>query len=300
MRPFFVIGPPKTGTTVFTRLLVQHPEVDSLSETFLAAPGDPSSLLAPGSAKAGGHGFTAEQVAAWREFALRDGPHPSAATLRVLVEQVFDAFAGGRPLAAIGDSWPFWLDYARVLLDAFPEARFFDTTRDPRAVYLATDPLGRDRRAEFLDWLLVRDRVFQALFANDPRVHVVRYESLVADPLGTLGAAWRFLGVDPSAGWIDYHSARDAHPGRWSWIPNATAPLDPSRVASWVSRLPEAERVPVALASRAYARRWGYPDEVPGPVGAADRVRAFLLGAELADLPPGTEGYVRTVLRRMQ
>ena len=142
MRPFFVIGPPKTGTTVFTRLLVQHPEVECLSEAFLAAPEDPASLLAPGHAKAAGHGFTADQVAAWRTLALRDGPHPSAATLRVLVDTVFEAFAGGRPLAAIGDSWPFWLDYARVLLDAFPEATFFYTTRDPRAVHLATDPLG--------------------------------------------------------------------------------------------------------------------------------------------------------------
>ncbi len=300
MRPFFVIGPPKTGTTVFTRLLVQHPGVDCLSETFLGAPADPSSLFALGNNKALDHGFTSEQVARWRALALRDGPRPSPETLRTLVDDVFHAFAAGRPLTAMGDSWPFWLDQARTLLDAFPDARFFYTTRDPRAVYLANDPRGRDRRAEFLDWLLVRDRIFQTLLANDPRVHVVRYEDLVADPDATMRAAWRFLGVEPSAGWIDYDPARDAHPGRWTWIANATAPLDPSRVSSWEARLTDAERGPVALACRAYARRWGYPDAVPDTAGPADAVRAFLLGASLAELPPGTEGHVRTVLRRIQ
>lgn len=294
MRPFFVIGPPKTGTTVFTRLLVQHPEVDCLSETALPVPDDPSSLLHAGGEKAAQHGLSTGETTVWAS-AMRAARTPAAR--RAVVDSVLARYAAGRPLRAIGDSWPFWGQHLAWLVEAYPDARFLHTTRDPRAVYAAKDTLGRDRRMEFLSWLLACDRAVLDALGGRPNLHVVRYEALLEDPERVMRETWAFLGVDPASGWIGYDPARDAHPQRWAWIANATAPLDASRASRWATALSPPETRAVRVAAGAYAARHGYVLEAGPAPSVAELLGAFVMGAPLRELDGLTESDLRHAFR---
>ncbi|MGH7482557.1 MAG: sulfotransferase family protein, partial [Longimicrobiales bacterium] len=138
----FVVGCPRSGTTLVQQLLNAHPRVSIGPEThyvrrFWLARDRYGDLRGEAAWSA-----LLRDVSAIPE--LRDGdvdpavflaaasrlPHEHPALLRLLME----LFAGDRDVAVIGEKTPNHVLHMRLLQDWFPEALFVHVLRDPRAV----------------------------------------------------------------------------------------------------------------------------------------------------------------------
>jgi Sulfotransferase family len=91
----------------------------------------------------------------------------------------------------------------RFLQALFPDSYFVVIMRHPIPVTLATQPWGGDRAHVLIEHWLRAHELFLEDVPRLRRVHILRYEELVADPDAVLGRVFDFLGLDdPSPGRI--------------------------------------------------------------------------------------------------
>jgi hypothetical protein len=207
-RLVFVCGLHRSGTSALARVLGDHPEISGLSGT--GAKEDEGQFLQDVYLRARHHGGPGR-------FAFDPAAHLTEVEARAI------------PGAAqrLWDSWqPYWDLDARLLLEKsppnllmtrflaelFPDASFVTITRHPVVVSLSTDKWLRfgslHRSVEH--WLTAHE-IFAADAALLERVHVLKYEELVADPSGTLAGVARFLELDgeiPADAWRSDRSRR--------------------------------------------------------------------------------------------
>ncbi len=201
----FLIGLPRSGTTLLSQLLNNHPEID--------APPEPWVMLA------------------FHQLGRVDSQHPANAWV---VQQAVETFAGAdglisasragaaalynTRLVSVGksilvDKTPRYLlilDYLRLV---FPHAKFVCLLRDPfdiAASYRSTyrvnlaDILAEVRDNPYLfDFTISLDRLDQFIRQPDATIHIVRYEELVTDPAGTLSKLLGGLGLFSNAALLD-------------------------------------------------------------------------------------------------
>jgi hypothetical protein len=220
---FFVLGAPKAGTTALHAALARHPELwlSPVKEPkyYLTAGENPARRGAPGQQGPGDRHSAREWV--WR---------------RADYERLFESAPLGR---LRGESTPFYLydlhAQQRIRRDV-PEARLVAVLRDPvdRAysnwMHLWSD--GLEPIGDFLTAYRAEDDRVAAgwapfwhygrlgrygeqldhLYALFPReqVHVLRYRDLAEEPVATLDAVCRFLGV--RTGVLDGARAENSKP----------------------------------------------------------------------------------------
>jgi hypothetical protein len=136
-------------------------------------------------------------------FALDDRAHLTEASPLVSTEH----------RAMLLDAWePYWdltkpvlveksppnLVRFRFLHAVFPDARFVAVVRHPIPVVLATAKMapGTSESTRLANWIAAHE-TFAADRAHLARVHVVRYDDLVADPGATLDALLGFCDLPP-------------------------------------------------------------------------------------------------------
>jgi len=217
--PFFVVGAPRTGTTMMREVLNQHPRVYLFNEVHfcervLDVLGHDRPLDAAGQRRA--YALATRNVP-WE--IRKDDP----AAVDAEVQAAFAAAGGRLPdlFAALmqreaahhgadiwGDSAPQDVLYLETLAAWYPQARFVGLVRDPRA-YLASYKnyhrkqiaAYRNRYDPVANTLLWRGYMNALTAAQDgplqDRLLTVRYEDFVQDPAGKLAEICGFLGLDP-------------------------------------------------------------------------------------------------------
>lgn len=183
--PVFLLGFPRSGTTLIDTMLAGHPDVAVIEE---------KPLLHAAAQALGGFarlaGLGAAEIAALRAryFAALDGLEPAAA---------------GR--LAI-DKLPLGIVDAALIHRLFPDARIVFAERHPCDVVLSGlmtrfDPQGGmanfldlDDLADLYDAVMSYWRQCREVFPL--RVHNIRYERTIADPEGELRPLADFLGLD--------------------------------------------------------------------------------------------------------
>lgn len=113
VRPIFVVGMPRSGTTLTEQILSSHPSVTGAGELPLVQ--NHCAPILHGCAANGTRDVTEEQVATLREE-LRGGLAQAA---------------GGRPVVI--DKMPLNFRYTGLIAEALPEAMFLHMSRDPVA-----------------------------------------------------------------------------------------------------------------------------------------------------------------------
>lgn len=188
-RPVFVIGLPRSGTTLFERLLASHPRIAGVGEQRFAEAGWRRALAACGRSH---DAFTADAVgdaAAWH--------------LRMLEQRVRHL---GLPADAdrIVDKMPDNYLMAGWLAMAFPGATILHVQRDPRDVAISCWFSQFAAEAQWINELRhIAHRIEQhrRLMRHwratiGERLVDVRYEDLVADPEAELRRALAAMGLD--------------------------------------------------------------------------------------------------------
>ncbi|MCF8506960.1 MAG: sulfotransferase [Caulobacter sp.] len=197
--PAFLIGVPRSGTTLLSFLLGRHPEV--------AAPAEPWIMLAVESFGRVSARHPAESNLIGDGLAAFRGDIDLDAALAGFAADLYR-----RRLAAAGrrvmvDKTPRYWHVLPFLRRLFPESPVLLILRDPFDVLASyksswgldvtrPDPLGRDVFMR-LDLTLGFSRVAAHRAADDPGTMVVRYEDLVRDTAPTLAHVQRFLGLEP-------------------------------------------------------------------------------------------------------
>lgn len=235
-RPVFVIGLPRSGTTLLERMLAAHPEVVGVGEQSFAREG----LLR---ALAGSDGGVPDVLTP----ALVDGA--AAWHLRQLEERLQRQMVAGGG-ARIVDKLPDNYLLAGWLRIAFPDAVLIHSLRDPRDVAWscwATDFARIDwsLRLEHIAHRIEQHRLLLRHWRQvmSERLVELRYERLVADPetelrrlLAAIGMDWHpaVLAFAQQQGFVasaSRHQVREGvhgrSIGRWRNYTEALAPILP-------------------------------------------------------------------------
>jgi hypothetical protein len=247
---FFIVGCPRSGTTLLRWMLDAHPCVAVTPETHFGdhyvndrdrfgRDGDPAARRALIHEFCASQGFRAMGIDG-REFrvAAMSDPNDPWLPLRVAMFE----FAGLRKVTIVGEKTPSHALYLKAIAEAFPAARFLFMRRDPRAVaasWLRTT-WSTETSVEVAEkWRRYAQSMCQAYRVLPGRCLELRYEELVSTPRTVLESVCAFLGTAFDPGMLSYYErARDIAPDASSpdeGLDNALtfAPPDPSRIDAW-------------------------------------------------------------------
>jgi hypothetical protein len=290
MNPYvFVVGCPRSGTTLLGRLLDAHPELAIVHEgRFVPDFYDKRRGLAPGGAVTAG---LVDELLAFPPF---EGFHVGREDLERLVRQdagpvayadfvsaLFDLHGRAHGKRLVGDKTPFYVRSLPTLHDLWPEARFVHIIRDGRDVCLSVrnwkkvavrggsvarlpgweeDPVSTT--ALWWEWQVRLGREAGAAFG--PRLYrEVSYEALVADAAGECAQLCGFLGLPFDEHMLSFHEGRTkADPSldaKQAWRPVTKGLRD------WRAQMPAEELERFEAAAGGLLAELGYERGAPSP-----------------------------------
>jgi hypothetical protein len=291
----FVVGCPRSGTTLLRRMLDAHPELAITPEThwvpewFQKRPGVDAngnvarelaqSLLESARLKK----LKVREDKVWELF--EDGEPVSYARLAARIYELFGS-RRGKPL--VGDKTPGYTKAIPTLHHLFPWAKFVHLIRDGRDVCLSATTWHQVGRLErrfpswredpvptaALWWELHVRLAREAGTRLEPHLyHEMRYEELVADPLEESRTLCTFLGLTYSEAMARFHEGRTRDDptlgSNKRWLPPTPGLRD------WRTQMSTTDRQLFEAVAGALLDELGYPRTSPGvPAGLAERVAA--------------------------
>src|SRR5260370_32709894 len=222
-RPIFVIGCPRSGTTLLQLMLHAHPRIAMPPETRFVltsyeARNSFGDLREEPNRRALADSIVRERHTLFYDLGLDadevfekivEGPP----TLGSAIGIVFRGYARRFDKPRWGDKRPGYYQYIPALLRMFPDAQIVHLIRDGRdcVASLLTMPwFKQDIYAAICSWTEAIDsgrRAARELSAGN--YCEVRYEDLVADPAGRLAALCEFLGEDYHPAMTEPHKIAD-------------------------------------------------------------------------------------------
>lgn len=271
-RPIFVVGCPRSGTTMLSLMIHAHPR--------LAMPPESRFLLRTWRkrAKFADLSTPAQRMALARSCTrtgskVRDlGLDPDEVVAAILAAPptigsafgtIFKMYADRHGAARWGDKRPAYYQEVDLLLRLFPDAQVVHIVRDGRANVASLKRMGwwpYDSVGSMAAW----SQAEYCSRRNARRLpadvfHVIRYESLVADPEPVLRELCRFLGEDFHPAMLKPNEVREVVPEKKVWHENLKQEVNTDRVESWRSGLEPWELGLMETVLRRKLRRWGYP-----------------------------------------
>ena len=281
-QPFFIIGSPRSGTTLLERILNRHsrlfipPETEFFYRLMLQG------LL--------GKPFDAGQASRFLDSYLECRPATLLGLARTpelkrrlledaddygtLFLRLMDVLRGSCQKPRCGEKTPHHLQSATTILELFPKASMIAMVRDERAV-----TRNRLQKPGWEDnlfsaarlWKRDSEKLVKLLQSHGDRcILVVRYEELVTDTSRVVGQVCEFLGeafqpemLNPEA---DEGSRFDNY-YQQSWMAKASRPIDAKSVDAWRSAFLPKELALINHLQGPNLRYWGYPVETQGATG---------------------------------
>jgi hypothetical protein len=288
-RPIFVVGCPRSGTTMLQLMLHAHPRMAIPPETrFLLEGyrirrrfGDLTSadnrralarwIVTTPATKVGDLGLDAEEL----QEEIVAGPPTLGSAMGI----VFRAYARRFGKPRWGDKRPAYVDNIDVVLRLFPDAQIVNIVRDGRdcVASLKEMPWHKAGIAESMSaWARAVDRARAASRRLGPeRYHELSYERLVQDPEPSLRGLCDFLGepFDPAMT-RPAAVAEVAVPAEKTWHKRTHDAVSDDRVGSWRQRLDPAEIALCEAVLGSRLRACGYEPAGGTPrVGLGSRLR---------------------------
>jgi hypothetical protein len=286
--PFFIIGNPRSGTTLLRLMLDSHRDLLVPPECGFAvwwhekyrgwseascADGTLDPFLADLA--------TSRKIETWgldfdvlRDLIAAERP-ASYAELASLV-YVFYGRSTGRTFVRWGDKNNFHVTRVDLIARIFPESHFIHIVRDGRDVACSYRRLaGMNLRSEYAPRLPAelpeiarewRSNLDAAIASFDAigwsRVHELRYEDLVSRPAAELERVCAFLGETSDGGMLDYHtgvSSRRHEPEAFlAWKGRVQEPPDASEVGKHLREMSAEELAAFEEVTHDLLTRYGY------------------------------------------
>lgn len=291
--PIFVVGAPRSGTTLLSRILDGHPALGIADELIyfdiilnvrsvipeLDTPERIERLfqLLP---KMDHVPFWQgmEQVLAETRRRLLADPAPSYPRFYLLLMQVY---ADQRGAVRFGEKTPWNVRHLDEIVALFPQARIIHLVRDPRANVASRRKLPRTSRdvvTAAVKWKL--DVLAGRRFATGPNATPAnyieqRYEDLVADPEPQVRRLCAFIGEPFDPRMLALEREPDVMFKDQPWKEGVFKPVHTGSLQAWRKELTPAQARIVELVCAAEMRHFGYPLDGGGSLlGAGLRLPA--------------------------
>ncbi|MEQ8398368.1 sulfotransferase [Thalassobaculum sp.] len=223
VQPIFIVGMPRSGTTMLEQMLSRHPDVTAGGETLIL-----QSLLFSELPRRLNQPFP--------ECLASATPSDYAWVAARYAERMQDRLSGA---TLFTDKLPANFLLAGPILKIFPDARILNLVRNPLdtcvSCYLTDFALGHNYATDLAD-LGHHFRLYRSLMAywhgfGDPRLLDIDYEGLVAQPEATLTSALSQCGLSWDPACLDFDRASNpVNTASWQRI---RTPLDAARTGRW-------------------------------------------------------------------
>lgn len=248
--PIFLVGCPRSGTTLLQQMLDAHPDIAIAPETFFIrhfwlqreSYGDLTQDLnyhqlikdiieLPEFTEMGLNAVEFSEIA-WNNS--RDYP----SVFRLLLEQ----FACKRKVKIVGEKTPNHLLYMETLQQFFPSARFIHIVRDPRAVVKSWQKVPWSTGSLVENAQVWRRYMATARLCPDSvktSLFTLYYEKLLTAPEENLHNLCRFLNLEFNPAMMNYHQKESptVNTVREPWKANSKKPIDKASLNSWQTEL---------------------------------------------------------------
>lgn len=293
-RPIFVVGCPRSGTTMLQLMLHAHPRIAIPPETrFLLAAyqrrrnfGD---LRDPDRRRALAEWITGREATRFVDLGLDParvtaeivaGPPTLGSALGI----IFRAYAGRFGKPRWGDKRPAYVNNLDIVLRLFPDAQIVNIVRDGRDCVASLKEMPwhkADIYHSISAWAQAVDHARRARRRLGPEsFYHLRYESLVHDPAGELAALCEFLGEEYDGAMTrPADVAPIAVPLQKTWHARTHADVNEERVGSWARRLAPWELALCETVLGDRLRAEGYELSGAGSPGIRHLMRYAPLGA---------------------
>ncbi|MBT3208192.1 MAG: sulfotransferase [Bacteroidetes bacterium] len=133
-------------------------------------------------------------------------------TLIKVVYSNFNSFFDKKEIKLIGDKNPVYSIYPEQLVKLFPNAKFIHLTRDYRDNILSIKKVDFEAPITSLlayRWKFATKRILKVIKKNPNSFHTVKYEDLVVDPPKVLTEMCKFLGVEFEESVLNFHKKKE-------------------------------------------------------------------------------------------
>ena len=290
--PFFILGRPRSGTTLLTTLFNAHPNVRIAPEFpimfFLyqrfrkVKHWDEDTIRSFVD-----HVFyfskfnirRVENLKLDREFLISELlKYKDRASIQLFLKSInYFAFSvyDKKETLWIGDKNPVYSLYANRLIKIFPDAKFICIIRDYRDNFISIKKLAEKDvavEAPVVSLQVARWRYFISRFLEYKRLYpdrfyILKYEDLVTEQEKTFRSLCEFLNISYDASVFDFHKKKDETVNTYGnfiyekFHENLLKPVNTGRMNTWQNVLtPKEVRIADQIAGK-YADRLGYQRE---------------------------------------
>jgi sulfotransferase family protein len=288
MNPYvFIVGCPRSGTTLLQRMVDAHPQIAITPETHWI----PRYFQRRIGVTPGGTVTTEfiDRLLEYERFTKLNIGHETLATLMgsspemsysSFVSKLFDAYGQNQSKTLVGDKTPGYVENLALLHALWPHSKFVHLIRDGRDVCLSLRNWSRGEKTcgRFSSW--AEDPVATAAFwwkrlvqvgqesgaALGPNLYYeLRYESLVHQPEQECSALCEFLAVKYHDAMLRFFEGRTREElglsSKDAWLPPTP------RLRDWRKEMPLAEVERFEAAAGDLLDTLGYARLVPVPAG---------------------------------
>lgn len=280
--PIFIVGVPRSGTTLLAAMLAAHSRLSCGPETHfyrLLAKVNASQICRPENwpelavdfvcslkhSNFAGEGvkYIVDKYQLDRQAIttfLADKEPSISNTLASLTEQHMTSRGKSRWV----EKTPDHIAYLESVRRNHPRSPIIQIVRDPRDVALSLTkvPWGARSFLEGLTFWRRLDAAGEEFFSSDPLSYLLRYEDLISHPREELQRLCRFLDEQFEENMLDTSSTgRQLNTMNVPWKDKASQPLDTSRIAVWHSDLTSRQNQLAEAIVGDRLLHYGYPRE---------------------------------------
>ncbi|NEZ56156.1 sulfotransferase family protein [Adonisia turfae] len=270
LNPIFLVGCPRSGTTLLQQMLDAHPDVAIAPETHFIRNFWLKREHYGDLAEDANYQVLLHAIADIPEFAemeldlstFQDAAQTLDRSYAALFTLLLEQFRQGRNTQIVGEKTPNHLLYMQTLQTFFPKARFIHIIRDPRAVInswktvpWSTGSVGGDAEV----W-----RRYMATARQSPpdngAIFTLHYEQLISASEDCLKKLCNFLELSFDASMLDYHTqqSKRVNVNREPWKGNAVRPVNNKSLNRWQTELSTLEIATIEAVASSEMCQLGY------------------------------------------
>jgi len=279
---FFVVGRPRSGTTLLRTLFDAHPNVSFPPESQFIVNLYPKYGKKTNWTEKDILEFYEDLLSQWlfdtwnmdhddlKKALLSYTGNTTYGTLCKVVYKQYNSLFKKGTLKFIGDKNPGYAIYTHLLLKIFPEAKFIHITRDYRDNFVSIKNVDFELPVPSI--VVQKWKYFFKKFNKDSRVkpnayYVIQYEDLAKEPELQMKKLCEFVGIEYNDGIFNFHEKKDdilkAYPPGYihSYHSSLMHKVNTSKIGVWKKQLsPQQVKIMDATAGKV-AEEAGYERE---------------------------------------
>lgn len=262
--PIFIVGVPRSGTTLLAALLAAHSKLSCGPETHFFRKLPKSNLeqlydaatwpnpaidficsVTQNSFSEGKQIYLIDKYQINKQVIVDYLFHHEPSIHRIL-SSVTEPYMTSLGKSRWVEKTPDHIEYVHLIRKYFPKSPIIRILRDPRDTALSLTKMswGAMSIQEALSYWVRLDDSSKGFFRTDPLSYTIRYEDLILSTKDELQKLCNFIGEDFEDGMLDTsQTGKQLNSRNVPWKEMASKPIDSSKVSMWKREMAESDNV---------------------------------------------------------